>query len=439
MRNAPAQMTTDIDKYAITAGSGLKQTLRIDPVDQRGRRRATWLGLLAAAMAAGFALSHWLGQGSAPSIGYVTQNATRGHLTVTVTATGTLQPVNQVDVGSEISGTIRTVLVDFNDRVTKGQVLATLDTDQLRARVNQAHAARELARAQVQQAAATIIETRNTLSRISELEKVGMAPREALDAAQAAYARAVADQARSAAQVEQAQAALDAEQTTLDKATLRSPIDGIVLNRIVEPGQTVAASFQTPVLFTLAENLTQMQLHVDVDEADVGQVREGQGALFTVDAYGNRRFPATISEVHFASQTVDGVVTYETVLGVDNSELLLRPGMTATADIIVREIDDALLVPNAALRFMPPERAAEEEPGGRSLVGSLIPHRPQPPKLHRNGNPADEPEEIWILRDGEPWPVVVSTGASDGFLTEILSGDIQAGTPVITDTVTGAE
>jgi len=430
-------MTTDPDKSAVTVGPGLQQGLRLDLGDQHGRRYGPWLVLLAIAVIAGFALWSWLGAGGGPAIGYVTENATRGQLTVTVTATGTLQPVNQVDVGSEISGTIRTVQVDFNDRVTKGQVLATLDTDQQRARVNQARAALELAQAQVKQTEATIIETRNTLKRTSELEKVGMAPQESLDSAQAAYTRAVADHARSTAQVEQARAALDAEQTTLDKATLRSPIDGIVLNRVVEPGQTVAASFQTPVLFTLAENLAQMELHVDVDEADVGQVREGQRAEFTVDAYGNRRFPATISEVHFASQTVDGVVTYETVLGVDNSGLLLRPGMTATADIVVKEIDDALLLPNAALRFEPPERPTAEQSGGGSWFGRLIPHRPHSPKMHMSGNPADEQDEVWTLRDGEPSPVVVTTGASDGFHTEILSGDIQAGTPVITDTVAG--
>jgi HlyD family secretion protein len=339
-----------------------------------------------------------------------------------------------VDVGSEVSGTIRTVLVDFNDRVVRGQVLAELNTDQFQARVNQAGAALELAQAQVKQAEATIIETRNRLRRASELSKVGMTPQEDLDGAQAAHARAVADLARSNAQVEQAQAALDAEQTTLAKATLRSPIDGIVLNRIVEPGQTVAASFQTPVLFTLAENLTQMELHVAVDEADVGQVRVGQQAEFTVDAYPGRSFPAAITEVHFASQTVDGVVTYETVLSVDNSELLLRPGMTATADIIVQQLHNVLLVPAAALRFKPPLHTGEGEAGG-GLVSSLVPHPPHAPKTREGVNAQGQTDQVWVLRDGRAEPVVVTAGASNGLVTQILSGNIEVGMPVIVDTV----
>ncbi|MGS0724423.1 efflux RND transporter periplasmic adaptor subunit, partial [Shewanella sp. 30m-9] len=181
---------------------------------------------------------------------------------------------------------------------------------------------------------------------------------------QATYDRTVANLASAKAQVVQSQVALDSELTTLAKATIHSPIDGIVLIRDVEPGQTMAASFQTPVMFTLAENLTQMELHVDVDEADVGQISVGQEALFTVDAYANRNFPAKISEVHFASQTVDGVVTYETVLIVDNSALLLRPGMTVTADILVKQVSDALLVPNAALRFSPPEQEQQAASSG---------------------------------------------------------------------------
>ncbi len=214
---------------------------------------------------------------------------------------------------------------DFNDRVNQGQVLASIDTDQLQARVNQAQAALQMARATVKQSEATVVETRKILARSTELAKKEMCSEQDCDAAQAAYDRAVADLAGARAQVVQAQASLDAESTTLAKATIHSPINGIVLDRDVEPGQTVAAAFQTPVLFTLAENLTQMELHVDVDEADVGQVAQGQIAKFTVDAYANKNFPAKIIEVHFASQTVDGVVTYETVLSVENSDLLLRP------------------------------------------------------------------------------------------------------------------
>jgi HlyD family secretion protein len=427
-------MVINNDRSATAPGAGVAQTLGVSQTKNRRRLyfklAATVLGIIIIAIVA----MQWLGDGDSQKVHYSTAEAARGALTVTVTATGTLQPVNQVDLGSEISGTIKTVLVDFNDRVKQGQVLATMNTDQLQARVNQAMASLELAKAQVKETEATITETRNKLRRANELKKSGTFSQEELDTAQASYDRAVAALARSKAQVEQAQASLDAEQTTLAKATLVSPIDGIVLSRTVEPGQTVAASFQTPVLFTLAENLTQMELHVDVDEADVGQVKEGQDAEFTVDAYPSKSFPAKITEVHFASQTVDGVVTYETVLLVDNSALLLRPGMTATADIMVKHIDDALLVSNAALRFKPEAQDKKASSGGGGLLRSLIPHRPHTEKTRAETN-TDKQQQVWTLRDGQPVAIAVTIGSSNGILSEVLSGDIEPGTALITDTV----
>ncbi|NIP72157.1 MAG: efflux RND transporter periplasmic adaptor subunit [Gammaproteobacteria bacterium] len=351
---------------------------------------------------------------------YEFAEARRGALTVSVTTTGVLEPVNQVEVGTEISGTVETVEADFNDRVQVGQVLARLDTDQLEARLRQSQAALALAKAAVNEAEATVLETRNRLRRARELEKKGLCSQEECDAAQAAYARARASLAR--AQVLQAQAQVDAERTTLDKAVIRSPIDGIVLQRQIEPGQTVAAS----LLFTLAESLAQMELHVAVDEADVGQVREGQQATFTVDAYPERTYPAVITEVRYAPQTIERVVTYGTVLSVDNADLSLRPGMTATADIIVNEIDDALLVPNAALRFVPPERAVETDGG---LVSRLLPRRPRDTSRDKRKDLAGGAarQRVWTLRDGEPVAIPVRVGATDGQVTEVLSGDVQAG------------
>jgi len=375
----------------------------------------------------------WLGSGQSQVIHYTTAAVKQGDLTVTVTATGTLQPVKQVDVGSEISGTIDSVDVDYNDHVKQGQVLATLNTDQLQARVNQAKAALVLAQAQVTEAKATVTEARNKLRRAKELAKSGMNSQEDRDAAQATYDRAVAALESNRAQVVQAQASLKAEQTTLEKATILSPINGIVLVRGVEPGQTVAASFQTPVLFTLAENLTQMELHVDVDEADVGQVKVGQDATFTVDAYPNKTFPAHITEVHFASQTVDGVVTYETVLRVDNTDLLLRPGMTATADIIVNKISNAILVPNAALRFSPPAAATQNRSSG-GLLSNLLPHPPRRETKQREETVTTKHQKVWVLKNGQPTDIAVSAGATDGTMTQITSGDIQPGMEVITDT-----
>jgi HlyD family secretion protein len=217
----------------------------------------------------------------------------------------------------------------------------------------------------------------------------------------------------------------------LDKAVIRAPIDGIVLKRQVEPGQTVAASLQTPVLFVLAETLSQMVLHVAVDEADVGQIREGQSATFTVDAYPERRFQATILQVRYAPQVVEGVVTYETVLAVENGDLALRPGMTATAEIVVKEIQDALLVPNAALRFAPP--AEEDLPAtGGSVLARLFPRPKTPPRPALN--PAKQ--QVFVLQDGTLKPVAVKVGASDGAFTQIVAGDLKPGTPVVVDVVT---
>jgi len=426
-------MAANKDKPATISGADIAQTLGVGQSADTRRNYLKWGGIAAVISVIIILVLQLSGNGHSQTVSYSTVEAARGKLTVMVTATGTLQPVNQVDVGSEISGTIKAVMVDFNDRVEQGQVLATLDTDQLKAKVNQASATLALAKAQVKQSEATVIETRNKLRRANELKKSGTCSQEDCDAAQASYDRAVADLARSKAQVAQAQAALDAEQTTLAKATLLSPINGIVLNRDAEPGQTVAASFQTPVLFTLAENLAQMELHVDVDEADVGQVREGQDASFTVDAYPDRDFPAKITEVHFASQTVDGVVTYETVLRVDNSALLLRPGMTATADIMVQQIDDALLVPNAALRFTPPKLDQQKSGGG--LLRSLLPRPPHPVKNREKADIDNKKQKVWQLVDGHAVAISLTTGVTDGINTEVLDGDIEPGMVLIVDSI----
>jgi len=433
-------MTIDKDNASKTAETDdIAQTLGIEPSSGRRGRMIKWAVVtVTIAVIAGIILP-WFNGGNSQTVLYETAEVQRGDLIVTVTATGTLEPVNQVEVGSEISGTIKTVAVDFNHRVKQGQVLAVMNTDQFQARVNQAQAARQLAQAQVKQAEATVRETKNKLRRAKDLAKTGMCSEEDCDAAQAAYDRAEASLLSAKAQVVQAQAFLDAEQTTLSKATIHSPIDGIVLERSVEPGQTVAASLQTPVLFTLAEDLTQMELHVDVDEADVGQVEVGQEALFTVDAYPDRSFPAKITEVHFASQTVEGVVTYETALRVDNSDLLLRPGMTATADITVNKVVNALLVANAALRFTPPVQE-EVESGGGSLISQLMPRPPssgsKPREEESDGN---KQHSVWTLRDGQPVAISVTTGSTDGITTEVISGDIEPGMALIVDTVTSGQ
>jgi HlyD family secretion protein len=402
-----------------------------------GRRRRRRLLVLVLLAIPALGASLWLLRGSEDnSIAYETVEVRRGDLVVRVTATGTLEPVNQVEVGTEISGTIAAVRADYNDEVHAGEELARLDTDQLDARLRQSEALLALARARVLEARATVTETANRLRRTRDLLRKKMSSQEDLDTATAAHERATAQLAVAEAQVAQAEAELDDVRRTREKALIRAPIDGIVLERKVEPGQTVAASLQTPVLFTLAEDLAQMELHVDVDEADVGRVAVGQDAEFSVDAYPDRRFPARIEQVRYAPQTVEGVVTYETLLTVDNTELLLRPGMTATAEILVQRLDDALLVPNAALRFSPPqppgEQAEKDRGHGGGLVGMLLPRMPRGRGGTGNGHKANGPR-VWVLRDGEPVAVPIQTGVSDGTDTQVLSDDLAAGLRVIVD------
>jgi HlyD family secretion protein len=394
------------------------------------RRRLAWVG--AAGLGAVLLLVAALHNGGERTR-YVTEPARRGELQVTVTATGALQPINQVDVGSELSGTVRSVLVDFNDRVEQGQVLARLDTTRLEAQVLQSTAALEAARAQVAQAQATEAEAASQLARLEHVRELsgGKVPSQAEYAtavATAARARAVTASARAA--VAQAEATLATQRTDLGKAEIRSPIDGIVLSRTVEPGQTVAASLQAPVLFQLAEDLTRMELLVSVDEADVGQVREGQEAEFGVDAWPDQRFRARVEQLRFGAQTAEGVVSYQAVLRVDNPELLLRPGMTATADIRVKRVPDALLVPNTALRFTPPQR---DDDAGGGMLRALLPGGGRRWNRRTSGNgsaPARE-QHVWVLKNGEPQAVAVTTGSSDGTTTEITGGALEPGTEVI--------
>src|SRR5690606_14637160 len=255
------------------------------------------------------------------------------------------------------------------------------------------------------------------------------------ESAEATHQRATAGVAVARANIEVVEADLLTAETNLAKATIRSPIDGVVMSRSVELGQTVAASLQAPVLFTLAEDLAAMQLEVDIDEADVGQVTEGQTAVFTVDAWRDRRFPAEVTMVRVAPEIINNVVTYTAVLSLDNSELLLRPGMTATVDIVVNEVRDALLLPNAALRFAPP--AAEADDSGGGVLGMLLPRPPRGGGDNaRVAADADGRRTVYRLDNNEPVPVVIRVGVSDGAYTEVIDGDLAERTAVIVDSVT---
>jgi HlyD family secretion protein len=380
---------------------------------------------------------------------YAEQALKRGDLAVNVTATGTLQPTNTVEVGSELSGTIAKVFVDYNDTVKKGQVLAVLDTSKLLQTIDKSRAALAAKRAAVAQVRATLKEAEVTLARQEEVHRAsnGKVPSATeLDSSRAKVERARADLDAAQASVTEAAATLSANETDLSKATIRSPTDGVVLTRSIEPGQTVAASMSTPVLFTLAEDLAAMELIVSVSEADVGQVRNGQKAQFNVDAFPGKNYPATIRQVRFGSKTVDNVVSYETVLTVKNQDLSLRPGMTASADILVRERKDVLLAPNTALRFKP--QAAQAKSSG-GVVSMLLPRPPggrQPAKATESGRrQASAPDEggqalaratLWVkTAEGGIKSVNVLASASDGKFTEIRSRELKAGDSVITSMV----
>lgn len=377
-----------------------------------------------------FALSRY---SSNNLVTYQKQDVVLGTLSVSVSATGTLQPTNQVDVGSEISGTIKSVEVDYNAVVKRGQVLARIDTTRQDAQVKQTVASLEAARAKVLQVKATVSEAKAKLARLTQVHEAsaGKVPSKTeMDAAHAMYDRAVADEANAKASATQAESSLEAQRIDLAKSVIRSPINGIVLRRAAEPGQTVAASLQTPVLFTLAEDLTQMELQVDVDEADVGKIKQAQGATFTVAAYPDRTFPARVKQVRFGSKTVAGVVTYTTVLTVDNSDLLLRPGMTGTATINVMKAENTLLVPNTALRFTPPDAPAKESTDG-GLVSKLI---PRPPKSTATSSEStqDKQPHVWVVLNNQLKKIAVTIGLTDGVKTEVKSG-ISAGMSVVVD------
>jgi len=391
--------------------------------------------------------------GGSDQAAYATRPVERGDLTVIVSATGNLAPTNQVEVGSEQSGTVVDVYVDNNDRVRKGQLLARLDTARLQDAVAQAEAGLASALAGVDQAEATAQQAGATLRRQEQVWRLsgGKVPSATeLDVARADAARGIAGVATARATVAQARATLSSARTALSKAFIKSPVNGQVLSRSIEPGQTVAASLNAPVLFTIAEDLRQMRLEVKVDEADVGQVRAGQTATFQVDAFPGRTFPATIERVDVganassnstgstsssaATATTSGVVAYTARLTVGNQEGVLRPGMTATADIITMQKKNVLLVPVAALRFSPDRQRAVNSGGGLTSVLA-----PRPPR--RGGGRADREasigrgsqQTVYVVQDAgdKPEPVQIVVGESNGSQAEVLRGRLTDGAQVV--------
>jgi len=408
---SPTESAADLATHRVSADADVARTLGV----AKGGAAKRWIGrivggLIVFALVGGLAVL--IRNATKPTITrYETSQVRRGDISVVVTATGTVQAVNTVQVGTEVSGRVAAVHVDFNEAVTLGQILVEIDPEQLEARVREARAQGSVARAAVQQAAAALTDAQTTLTRVEQLRSRQIVSQADLDTARAAVARAEAGVASSRAQSQVAAAGLANATTQLGKSVIRSPINGVVLARNVEPGQTVNGQFQTAQLLTLAEDLTRMELRVDIDEADIGRVRESQLATFTVSAYPGRHFDSRVVELRNAPRTVQNVVTYEAVLAFDNRERLLRPGMTATVSVISDRRADVLTVPNAALRFIPPGPEAEEQ---RKRLGQT--------------------RHVWIERaPGKLAPIALVTGVTDGRVTEVLSGSLRPGMALVID------
>lgn len=433
------QPTPPVEKSAGLGAADMQTILGDDSVRAWWQRPALWLAAVAVVLVMA-GLAYWQSnKASNAQPSYVTETVSKGNLTLTVSANGTLQPTRAVNIGSELSGTVKRVLVDVNDRVKKGQVLVELDTSKLSDQVLRSRAGLAAAVAQQAQSSATVKEAQASLARFEEVARLsgGKVPSAAeLDAARANVDRAIAAEASARANVAEARATVSTDATNISKASIRSPIDGVVLTRTVDPGNAVAASLQAVTLFSVAEDIARLRLEVSVDEADVGSVQIGQKASFTVSAYPARRYPASITRVAFGSTKTDNVVTYTTQLEVDNTDLSLRPGMTAAATIVSTERTGVLLVPNTALRFTPSTAGADAAPAANSgggVVSKLVPRMPRSGGRKTAGGNGVAAKQVWILKDGQAVAMAVKAGISDGRMTEVTGEGLVEGMAVITD------
>ena len=340
---------------------------------------------------------------------YKTAKVERGNIESEVSATGTINAVVTVQVGSQISGTIEELYADFNSIVKKGQVVAILDQKTFIAQRDQAKANLINIRANVERAKADLFDKKQRFDRVTKLYNEGLIASSERDSAEAAYLSSEAQLKSTEAQVEQYKAMLELTEVNLEYTIIKSPVDGIVISRNVDTGQTVAASFQTPTLFTIARDLTKMQVNTNVDEADIGAVKIGQEAAFTVDAYPELVFRGAVSQIRNAPIIVQNVVTYDVIIEVANKNLELKPGMTANVSIITSSRDNALKMPNAALRFKPDgeinKKTVKQEKGAK----------------------------VWLLQNGQIKPVAIKTGISDGSYTEIVEGELKEGDNVVVE------
>jgi HlyD family secretion protein len=349
---------------------------------------------------------------------YVTEALKKSDLSLTVSASGYIQPLESVDVGTEVSGTIEKVYVDYNDQVKKGQLLASLDTTKYQSAYDKAKAALQISKAALESAQAQQYQAQTTVERYKKLKisSKGTLPTQSdWDREWANYLLTKAQIANAEAQIDQASHSLRSAQYDLERTKIYSPIDGTILVRNVDPGQTVAATFQTPVLFSIAKDLSKMELQISIDEADIGKIKAGQKASFSVDAYPDTTFNATIRQVRINSEVLESVVTYKAIMEVDNKELLLKPGMSVDADIITKMIKDTFVVKRAALLFIP------VKPKSRSLFGG---ERDQKVEV-------DPQPHVWILEDGVPQKVYVKVLGNNGPLSAIETKELKEGQKII--------
>ena len=392
--------------------------------------------IVAILVLAGTGYGFWRWGSSPKESPYVTMPVQRGNVTQVVSSTGTLQAVITVLVGSQISGTIDKLFADFNTKVKAGQVVAQLNQDKFKAAVDQARANLLAAESNLAKAKVSVVDAQRTLERNRELRKRDLMPQSELDAAQTAYDAALAQLEVNKAQSAQAQAALNQATVDLNNTVIRSPVDGIVISRNVDVGQTVAASLQAPTLFTIANDLAKMEVHTNVDEADVGNVSEGQEVSFTVDAFPARRFKGRVHQVRNAPTVVQNVVTYDAVVRIDNKELLLKPGMTANVQFLVNQRENVLTIPNMAMRFKPPDQKDEaqellrrEQTRAAPTIGARRTSRS--PGGGGGGGRGGRRITLYVLSAGKAEPVEVQLGITDGSKTEVREGELKENDLVI--------
>lgn len=395
-------------------------------------------------LVAGGGFAYWRKVNAPAESPYLTVPASRGNVRQVVSSTGTLQAVVTVQVGSQVSGTIEKLLADFNTKVRAGQVVAQLNQDKFRASVDQARANLLAAQASHAKAKVAVADALRTLERSRELRKRELMAQSDLDAAQTAYDAAVAQLNVNQAQTAQAQAGLNQAQVDLNNTVIRSPVEGMVISRNIDVGQTVAASLQAPTLFTIANDLSKMEVHTSVDEADVGNVRQEQPVTFTVDAFPARRFRGKVHQVRNAPTIIQNVVTYDAVVRIDNKDLLLKPGMTANVQFLVSEKEDALTIPNMALRFKLPEEKNESEELLRQERSRAAP-RVGARRTSRSSSGAGGGEarrvrqvKIYVLREGKALPAEIQVGITDGSKSEVLDGPLKENDSVIIGLSSGA-